>query len=245
MDKNENGRKECQGRKWLMLALIAFVVLLLLLLRKCCFSYQDNTMDIKEVGITGDATSEKDSADTEEQTVISTEQGTTADITIYEDNNEPIASTEAQVRKTTEEIAITGATEYTVTEMEMSSQATEDSRTTTQEDTQHVHNFVTNIIYISHAEEGHYEDVCVSQGYEEKIYETYDSYCYQCGAVMDDWSFDQLLDHSAIHGSYGTYTAVVEIIWHEPVYENQWIVDKEAYEEEVREEKCVECGYVK
>ena len=171
-----------------------------------------------------------------QETAVSTQTGV---------DEEPIASTEAQVNKTTEENIITSSTEVILTEVEVTTNATENSQVTTQGDTQHVHNFVASITYIYHAEEGHYEEVCVSQGYEKKIYETYDTYCYQCGAIMDDWGFNELLDHSALHGSYGSYTAVIDTIWHEPVYENRWIVDKEAYKEEVYEEKCIECGYVK
>ena len=62
---------------------------------------------------------------------------------------------------------------------------------------------------------------------------------------MDEYSFNELLDHSALHGSYGTYKKVIDKVWHEPVYEEKWIVDKEPYTEEVVIEKCSQCGYVK
>ena len=109
--------------------------------------------------------------------------------------------------------------------------------------TEHEHVFYEEIIYIHHEEEGHYEKVCVQEGYEEVIYDSYDKYCYHCGAVMDDWTFDDVLNHSSIHGAYGTYQMIVDTIWHEPVYEDKWIIDKAAYDEEVIREICVQCGY--
>ena len=113
------------------------------------------------------------------------------------------------------------------------------------EETEHLHSFETVVSCVYHPEEGHYEEVCLSEGYNENIYESYDKYCYQCGVVMDGWDFSQILDHSAIHGSFGTYSKLVDTVWHEPVYETVWVVDKYAYEEEVMTEKCIVCGYVK
>lgn len=110
---------------------------------------------------------------------------------------------------------------------------------------QHIHSYEANISYVYHPEEGHYEEQCVVEGYEEEVYEYYDTYCYYCGTVMDGWGYKELLNHSAIHGAYGTYKEVVDTIWHEPVYEQVWVVDKEEYYEEVITESCTICGYVK
>ena len=61
---------------------------------------------------------------------------------------------------------------------------------------------------------------------------------------MDDWDFEALLEHSSIHGTYGTQQIVVETIWHEPIYEEIWVVDKEEYYEEEVVVECIECGYI-
>lgn len=129
----------------------------------------------------------------------------------------------------------------TTTEYIVTTQMTEASNTSTE----HTHSFVVQVTHINHPEEGHYEEVCVSQGYEEEIYESYDMCCRACGAVMDDWSLDELMAHSSMHGAYGTAQVVVDTIWHEPVYEQVWVVDMEEYNEEVIVEKCSVCGYVR
>jgi len=110
--------------------------------------------------------------------------------------------------------------------------------------TEHVHNFVISSSCAYYPEEGHYEDICVKDGYTEEKYESYENYCYFCGSIMDSWSLDQILEHSSKHGSYGTYNMLVESIYHEPVYEKIWVIDKAEYyvEEEVIE--CIECGYI-
>lgn len=110
--------------------------------------------------------------------------------------------------------------------------------------TEHTHNFVISSSCAFFPEEGHYEYVCIAEGYNEDRYEFYDKYCYFCGSVMDSWPVEQLLAHSSEHGAYGTYQLLVESIYCEPEYEEIWVVDKEEYyvEEEVIE--CIECGYI-
>ncbi len=111
--------------------------------------------------------------------------------------------------------------------------------------TEHQHSFVSQISYVFHPEIGHYESICVEEGYEEQIYENYSMCCRYCGEIMDDWSVDDLMSHVAMHGSYGSAQVVVDTIWHEPIYEEVWIVDEKEYYEEVITEKCTECGYEK
>lgn len=115
---------------------------------------------------------------------------------------------------------------------------------TTEVLTEHEHDFVISSSCTWYPEEGHYENVCVEEGYTEERYESYDKYCYQCGCVMDEYSVEELMEHSAIHGAYGTYQKVVETIYHEPVYEKVWVVDKDEYYEEEVVVECIECGYI-
>ncbi len=109
---------------------------------------------------------------------------------------------------------------------------------------EHVHTFVISSSCTWYPEVGHYEDICVAEGYTEERYESYEKYCYKCGCVMDTYSFDELMSHSSAHGAYGTYQKLVESVYHEPVYEKIWVVDQEEYYEEEEVVECIECGYI-
>lgn len=118
----------------------------------------------------------------------------------------------------------------------------EGSQTST---TEHIHSFEEHVEVIYHPEEGHYEEYCVSEGYTEERYEVYSYYCYRCGEIMDDWDTFLIMEHSGMHGAYGTGRVLVETIEHPTVYEEAWVVDKEAYYEEVVTNICSQCGYVR
>lgn len=120
---------------------------------------------------------------------------------------------------------------------------------TTHQDTgqasaEHTHSFQETIEVIHHPEVGHYEEYCVSEGYIEEQYVLYNYYCYSCGEIMDDWDTFSILEHSGVHGAYGSKQVVVETIEHPAVYEQVWIVDKEEYKEEVITRICSQCGYI-
>ncbi len=129
-------------------------------------------------------------------------------------------------------------------QMTTSSVNTFNGDSTTEITTDHTHTFVMTSSCMYHPEEGHYEEICVAEGYTENIYEYYEMYCYYCGAVMDDWGFEEILDHSSLHGAYGSYQLLTDSIWHEPVYESVWVVDVEEYFEEELVVECIECGYI-
>lgn len=132
------------------------------------------------------------------------------------------------------------AEEYTTTQMNN----TYSVDSATEITTTHTHSFVMTSSCMYHPEEGHYEEICVAEGYTENIYEYYEMYCYYCGAVMDGWGFEELLEHSSLHGAYGSYQLLTDSIWHEPVYENVWVVDVEEYYEEEMVVECTDCGYI-
>ncbi|MBE5933397.1 MAG: hypothetical protein E7263_08275 [Lachnospiraceae bacterium] len=169
---------------------------------------------------------------TSEQVILDISQDEIEEDSSVREEDEIITTTTISITITTE--TTTATTRENITSQEIN---------ITDITTEHEHVFYDEITYIHHDEEGHYEKVCVQEGYEEVIYDSYDKYCYHCGAVMDDWTFDDVLNHSSIHGAYGTYQMIVDTIWHEPVYEDKWIIDKAAYDEEVIREICVQCGY--
>ena len=95
---------------------------------------------------------------------------------------------------------------------------------------------------VHHEEEGHYENVQVGT---EPVYEAHRCVvCNLCGAIMYDYAetpYDEaafeeaVLSHEAFHGSsisYKTTTVNVQV-GENPIYEEQWVVDTPAYDEQV------------
>ena len=95
---------------------------------------------------------------------------------------------------------------------------------------------------VHHEEEGHYENVQVGT---EPVYEAHRCVvCNLCGAIMYDYAEtpydeaafeDAVLSHEAYHGtsiSYKTTTVDVQV-GENPIYEERWVVDVPAYEEQV------------
>ena len=118
----------------------------------------------------------------------------------------------------------------------------------------------TETVY--HDEQGHNESVQVGtetvvdhEAWDEAVYETV-AVCNACGYTSD--STEDINDHLDVHydpdlgyidASYGFKDVQVDTIHHpavtheEPVYEDRWIVDSEAWsEEKVVGYYCSECG---
>ena len=124
---------------------------------------------------------------------------------------------------------------------------------------------------VHHDEEGHYEEqeVLVKEAWDEEVTERHHGYlCNGCGAKIetsdDNNSTRGIFIHIMVehdgNASYGTWgeDVVVDTIHHDAVYETQevWIVDKEAYDEQVLVKdaydeqvidyyKCSVCGETK
>ncbi len=225
-------KRENEGKRRILIFTVAVVVLLLLIAVVWTRWRSLESRRYAGEGLSTELKTEEYSNST--VTPTTAERTTAATTTTTTTTSAAVTTATATIKPTTE-----AATQTTTQTASAQVQVTEASTT------QHTHSYETNISYVYHPEEGHYEEQCVSEGYEEEVYEYYDTYCYYCGTVMDGWSYKELLNHSAIHGAYGTYKAVIDTIWHEPVYEQVWVVDKEEYYEEVITEKCTVCGYVK
>ena len=126
----------------------------------------------------------------------------------------------------------------------------------------HTHNWVERTETVYHDEQGHNESVQVGtetvvdhEAWDEAVYETV-AVCNACGYTSD--STEDINDHLDVHydpdlgyidASYGFKDVQVDTIHHpavtheEPVYEDRWIVDSEAWsEEKVVGYYCSECG---
>lgn len=123
----------------------------------------------------------------------------------------------------------------------------------------HQHTWEAQYRTVHHDEEGHYEDVCVKEAYDEPVYDYHYfcnycgldlgkeqlSHCLTCGPPMPE--DDPFWEPGATEGSsYSTGRVQVDTIHHEAVYEKKWIVDKKAYDEQVPNGyKCTTCGATK
>ncbi|MBQ8052375.1 MAG: hypothetical protein IJ198_01015 [Lachnospiraceae bacterium] len=129
----------------------------------------------------------------------------------------------------------------------------------------HEHTWVEQTKTVRHDETGHYEEVEVGtrtvideEAYEEPVYQA-KCICSACGCETD--SAEEMNDHLDSHydpdlgyidAGYSVQQVVIDTVYHpevsheEPVYEQQWVVDSEAYEETVvTGYKCSTCGAVR
>lgn len=111
---------------------------------------------------------------------------------------------------------------------------------------------------VKHKEKGHYEKVLVKEAYDEEVIEDVfeeHAVCDKCG--IDFGKGDEAVEKAAEHinGSEECESYHIESIkvgeetvtkHHDAVYEDKWIVDKEAWTEEVVDHyECKECGKTK
>ena len=129
----------------------------------------------------------------------------------------------------------------------------------------HVHDWMEQTEIIHHDETGHFEEVKTGtrtvvdeEAYEEPVYQM-KCVCSACGYEAD--SVDEIGSHMDSHydpqlgyidASYSVQEVVTDVIRHpessheEPVFEKQWIVDSEAWDETVvTGYRCSTCGAVK
>ena len=140
-----------------------------------------------------------------------------------------------------------------------------DIRDEQESESPHIHDWVEQTKTVHHDETGHYEEVMTGkktvvdeEAYDEPVYEI-KCVCSACGYEAD--STDEIGDHMDSHydpelgyidASYSVREVVTDVIHHpevsheEPVYEEQWIIDSEAWDETVvTGYRCSTCGAVK
>ena len=140
-----------------------------------------------------------------------------------------------------------------------------DIRDEQESESPHIHDWVEQTKTVHHDETGHYEEVMTGkktvvdeEAYDEPVYEI-KCVCSACGYEAD--STDEIGDHMDSHydpelgyidASYSVQEVVTDVIHHpevsheEPVYEEQWIIDSEAWDETVvTGYRCSTCGAVK
>ena len=87
------------------------------------------------------------------------------------------------------------------------------------------HEAVTHTVY--HEEEGHFEEVCVREAWEEPVY-TYVDVCNGCG---EEVTGSYLYHECENWGTYHAEPRQTGSTPHEAEFESRWVVDQEAYTE--------------
>ena len=124
----------------------------------------------------------------------------------------------------------------------------------TSDSNKHTHSWnpITSVVH--HEEQGHYENVLVSEAWTEEvpIYEEREvMICNGCGADLTNLSESDFEDHifQSGHGSWREEWKQVQVgtnkINHDAVYEKKWVVDKAAWDETVTTGYKCSCGATK
>lgn len=150
-------------------------------------------------------------------------------------------------------------------EEERSAKGNGDTPAGEESESSHIHDWVEQTKTVHHDETGHYEEVRTGtrtvvdeEAYDEPVCEM-KCICSACGYEAD--SADEIGDHLDSHydpklgyidASYSVQEVITDVIHHpessheEPVYEEQWIIDSEAWEETVfTGYRCSICGAVR
>ena len=141
-------------------------------------------------------------------------------------------------------------------------------------DKPHEHHWVDNIVKIEHPEEGHYEKVLVKDAWDEVIQHEEEGHyekvlvkdawdeevpiyeeqirhiCNNCGEDITGSENDHMFEHLSNGELAGWHEEVknvqvgTETVHHEAVYEDKWIVDKEAWTETIHHEAVYENKWI-
>lgn len=109
----------------------------------------------------------------------------------------------------------------------------------------HVHDWYAVTEYIRHEVTGHYEEMLVTDAWDETVYSEYSkAICNGCGAYFE--TVNEICDHiMEAHQGNASYTSKkvqVDIIHHEAIYEDVWVIDEPAYSEEIILYYECDCG---
>ena len=118
----------------------------------------------------------------------------------------------------------------------------------------HTHSWVETFKEVHHEAQGHYEKVCIKEPWTESIpvYEEVDrAICNTCGADITN-NINAHADNHLLNGENDSYRVEwrqvqvgTNTIKHEGVYEDRWIVDKQAWTEKVSTGYKCSCGATK
>lgn len=122
--------------------------------------------------------------------------------------------------------------------------------------TEHTHSWVEVYKDVYHAEEGHYENVLVKEAWTESVpvyTEKEVMICNDCGIELNANNCYDHVENHLLNGGKGSWREEwkkvqtgTNTINHDAVYEQKWVVDKQAWTEKVLSGyKCNSCGATK
>lgn len=211
--------------------------------------------------VTGDETTDSESegdSRSEAQSTTGKSEGGQSGTGTQSTTEKATGSSQSGTQATTESSGGKSGTQTTTEKQTTETRTTE----STGSGTEHQHTWEAQYSTVHHDEEGHYEKVCVQEAYDEPVYEWH-NFCNYCGLdiTASGESVDTHItlcgppmpeDHpfykpgATMGSSYGAVRVQVDTKHYEAVYENQWVVDKEAYDEQVLTGyKCTTCGATK
>lgn len=264
-EKDDQKIGKSKGRIIKITILLILIMLLILFFLTKCTGNKNGYSDERDLETTEDMqqTSEDEQESTEEAVAL-------GDSELNSEDTEDVGSEDTATEdENTEEYTAVDTETFVPSDSDMdeydnSSPAETTIETTTEssdDTTQHQHNWVAQYTTVHHEEEGHYEDVLVQEAYDEPVYEVHyichycwiditasdlsvGAHCTTCGPPMNE--DDPFWEEGATEGSsYGTKKVQVDTIHHDAVYETQWIVDKAAYDEKVLTGYTCTCGATK
>lgn len=113
---------------------------------------------------------------------------------------------------------------------------------------QHEHNWEAKTHIKHHAEKRHEETVVLEKAWTEEVWEDREI-CDQCGKDITDIDYKQHnYEHVIAGGTGGKHieSRLMDTILHPEIIEEQWVVDKEAWDETIVDGyKCSICGAIK
>ena len=117
----------------------------------------------------------------------------------------------------------------------------------------HEHHWVDNIVTIKHPEEGHWEKELVKEAWDEEVpiyEEQIRSVCNNCQEDITGFEDDHMYEHlsngelAGWHDEVRNVQVGTETIHHDAVYEDKWIVDKEAWDETIHHDAVYEDKWI-
>ena len=179
--------------------------------------------------------------------------------TSQENNQEVAQNTDTNKQGTTTESSsdkkATTTNQTSTTNSNKNDTTSNSNSNTNTNKSEHTHSWVEVYKDVYHAEEGHYENVIVKEAWTESVpvyEEQARSICNTCGEDITGSEGDHMYQHM-IRGENGSYRVEYKqvqtgtnTIKHDAVYEQKWVVDKQAWTEKVLSGyKCNSCGATK
>lgn len=109
----------------------------------------------------------------------------------------------------------------------------------------HEHHWVAQYKTVHHEEKGHYEKIKIQDAWEEAEQKEV-NVCNQCGTIITvENHISHYKNNPNCGGYHGELRPTGNVIHHEAVYENEYVIDQKAYDEKILTGYKCSCGATK